>query len=41
MSGKNVNFGGYSPREYLKGKSWAERRRVGLDALIDAGVLKP
>jgi hypothetical protein len=34
-------FGYLSPREYLRGKSWEERRRVGLDALIDAGVLEP
>jgi hypothetical protein len=30
-----------SPRQYLKGKSWEERRRVGIDALIRFGVLKP
>ncbi|HEY1983329.1 MAG TPA: hypothetical protein VGH13_24875 [Xanthobacteraceae bacterium] len=30
-----------SPRQYLKGKSWEERRRVGIDALIQFGVLKP
>jgi len=34
-------FGGLSPREYLRGKSWTERRRVGLDALTEFGVLKP
>jgi len=38
---KNKAFGGLSPRDYLRGKSWEERRRVGLDALVDAGVLKP
>jgi hypothetical protein len=37
---KNDAFGGISPREYLRGKSWAERRRVGLDALVEHGVLK-
>ena len=37
----NKDFGGLTPREYLRGKSWDERRRVGLDALIDHGVLKP
>ncbi|MGB6174904.1 MAG: hypothetical protein WBF43_00860 [Methylocella sp.] len=41
MRGNNDDYGGLSPREYLRGKSWDERRRVGLDALIDAGVLKP
>jgi hypothetical protein len=38
---KNESFGFVSPRECLRGKSWDERRRVGLNALIDAGVLKP
>jgi hypothetical protein len=37
----NDDFGGMSPREYLKGKSWAERTRVGRDALIKFEVLKP
>ena len=37
----NKSFGKLSPREYLRGKSWEERRKVGLDALIDAGVLIP
>ncbi len=36
----NDDFGGLSPREYLRGKSAEERRRVGLDALIRFGVLK-
>lgn len=29
-----------SPRKYLEGKDWEERRRVGLEALIEFGVLK-
>jgi hypothetical protein len=37
----NKDFGGKSPRDYLRGKGWDERYRVGLDALIDFGVLKP
>ena len=37
----NNAYGGLSPREYLRGKSWAERARVGLDTLIKYGVLKP
>ena len=41
MRGKNVDFGGLSPREYLRGQDWDERRRVGLGALIRFGVLKP
>jgi hypothetical protein len=35
------DFDGLSPRDYLRGKDWDERRKVGLDALIDHGVLKP
>jgi hypothetical protein len=38
---QNKLYGGQSPREYLRGKGWDERRRVGLQALIDHGVLKP
>jgi hypothetical protein len=38
---KNERFGGLTPREYLRGKSWEERRRVGHEALIEHGVLKP
>jgi Escherichia/Staphylococcus phage prohead protease len=34
-------FGEVSPRDYLRGKSWDERQRVGLRALIRHGVLKP
>jgi hypothetical protein len=30
-----------SPRQYMKGKSWEERYRFGLDALVRFGVLKP
>ena len=41
MRGKNDDYGGLSPREYLNGKSWEERRKVGLDALIRFKVLKP
>jgi hypothetical protein len=37
----NKDFGGVSPREFLRGKSWEERRQIGIGALIDAGVLKP
>jgi len=37
----NDDYGGMSPREYLRGKDWDERQRVGLDALIRYGVLKP
>jgi hypothetical protein len=37
---KNDQFGGLSPREYLRDKSWEERRRIGIDALSRFGVLK-
>lgn len=36
----NKDYGRVSPREYLSGKDWDERRRVGLDALRKHGVLK-
>lgn len=38
---QNDDFGGLSPREYLRGKSWDERLRVGKDALALYGVLEP
>jgi hypothetical protein len=34
-------YGGLSPREYLRDKDWSERIRVGHKALIRHGVLKP
>jgi hypothetical protein len=37
----NPDYSWLSPREYLRGKSWQERVRVGKDALIEFGVLKP
>lgn len=37
----NKNYEGKSPRDYLRGKDWDERRRVGLDALVEFEVLKP
>jgi hypothetical protein len=37
----NPEFDWLSPREYLRGKSWEERVRLGKDALIEFGVLKP
>ena len=42
--GKNnrgEKYQGLSPREYLRNKDWEERRNVGLEALIENGVLKP
>ena len=38
---KDWRFGNLSPREYLNGKDWSERVRVGRIALIECGVLKP
>ena len=38
---KNPDFDDLSPRDYLRGKSWDERVRVGKYALILFGVLKP
>jgi hypothetical protein len=38
---KNRAFGELPPREYLRGKDWNERGRIGLDALIQHGVLAP
>jgi hypothetical protein len=37
----NDEYGGMSPRDYLRDKSWDERRSVGLKALIENEVLKP
>jgi hypothetical protein len=37
----NEDYGGLSPRDYLRGKDWDERTRVGLRVLIRHGVLKP
>ena len=36
---KNPNYRDMSPRDYLRGKRWDERRRVGIDALVRFGVL--
>lgn len=37
----NERYGGLSPREYLSDKDWDERAKVGREALILFGVLKP
>jgi hypothetical protein len=41
FSTPNRRFGGLSPRDYLRGKDWQERVRIGRDALIYFGVLRP
>jgi hypothetical protein len=38
---RSGEFGGVTPRQYLRGKSWEDRRRVGLKALKQFGVLSP
>lgn len=38
---RTEEFGRLTPREYLSGKDWNERQRVGLIALRKFGVLKP
>jgi hypothetical protein len=35
----NLDYGNRSPRQYLIGKSWGERRSVGLDGLQQIGAL--
>ncbi len=36
----NDKYGGLSPREYLRGKSWDEQYQFGLNVMRDYGVLK-
>jgi hypothetical protein len=36
----NDEFGGLSPRDYLRDKDWDEQMRVGLDRLRKFKVLK-
>jgi hypothetical protein len=36
----NENYAGQTPRQYVKGKDWATRRKVGLDGLKAVGVLQ-
>jgi hypothetical protein len=36
----NDEYGGLSPRDYLRGKDWDEQTRVGLDILRKRGILK-
>ena len=39
-STQSKDFGGLSPRDYLRGRDWDEQTRVGLDLLRERGVLK-
>jgi hypothetical protein len=36
----NDEYGGLSPRDYLRGKDWDEQTRIGLDILRKRGILK-
>lgn len=38
---KNDDFGGLTPRDYPRGRSWDERFRVGQIALMKYEVLQP
>lgn len=38
---RNRLYDDLSPREYLSGKDWDERKKVGIEALTKFGVLKP
>lgn len=38
---RNPEYGWLSPREYLSDKGWDERMKVGRDAMVLFGVLKP
>lgn len=37
----NKDFGGLSPRDYLRGRDWETRMSIGIDALREHGVLLP
>jgi hypothetical protein len=39
-STKNVDYGDQAPRDWLRGKSWDERRALGIKKLVDFGALK-
>jgi hypothetical protein len=39
-SPSNPDYGGLSPRDYLRGRSWDAQTQVGLKVLRDFGVLK-
>jgi len=38
---KNKSYNDISPRDYLRGKDWEERKRLGLETLRKYGVLQP
>lgn len=37
----NSRYGGMSPRDFLRGRSWEERFQLGIQQLIEEGVLQP
>lgn len=38
---KNDRYQGLTPRDYLQGRSWEDRFDIGIERLIESGVLKP
>ncbi|MEC5289031.1 hypothetical protein VSX64_00615 [Aurantimonas sp. C2-6-R+9] len=38
---QNPDFDWQSPRDHLRGRSWEERVKIGIEQLVDKGVLKP
>ncbi|MEW6256633.1 MAG: hypothetical protein AB1592_11800 [Pseudomonadota bacterium] len=38
---RSARFAGMTPRQYLQGKSWSEKYKVGLIALRERGNPKP
>lgn len=38
---RNDRFDGLSPRLHLRDRGWAERRRIGLETLVEHGMLAP
>lgn len=38
---RNPRYGNVAPRDYLRGRNWDERMQIGLEALVDAEVLRP
>lgn len=37
---RNDNYGGRTPRDHLRGRSWEERLRIGLDKLREEGLIE-
>lgn len=41
FSRKRKEYGGVSLRSYLKDKTWEERYRIGLEIMVEQGILRP